>query len=204
MARSSCFSIDDGKEYYTFREISSPDFFWDHTSVRNMCCRCRVFTFSFQAFFFLHCVEPFSTASEHAITTSRYMTSIFSVSHPSSCRVGKCQSRGVLDMSVTVFRTLEKCFVLRFLGSPKVSFDHARMLSHEQYCGECFFVESFFKHSVTRSFQPSLFGAKIVGWELDPGSCVEMGSEAIVVFCLHVCLAASECCGVCFCGRLWW
>ena len=27
MARSSCFSFDDSKEYYTFREISSPDFF---------------------------------------------------------------------------------------------------------------------------------------------------------------------------------
>ena len=75
-------------------------------------------------------------------------------------------------------------------------------MSREQSCGECLFVESFFKHSVNRLFLPSLFGAKIVGWELDPGSCVEMGSEVFVVFCLHVCFVAFECCGVCCCGRL--
>ena len=28
----------------------------------------------------------------------------------------------------------------------------------------------FFKHSVNRLFPPSLFGATIVGWELDAGS----------------------------------
>ena len=49
MARSSCFSFDDGKEYCTFRETASPDHFRDHTLVRNMCCRCRIFIFSFQA-----------------------------------------------------------------------------------------------------------------------------------------------------------
>ena len=82
-------------------------------------------------------------------------------------------------MSLPVFRTSENCIVLRFRGLPNVSFDHVRMLSHEQSCGECLFVESFFKHSVNRLFLPSLVGAKIVGWELDPGSgsCVEMDSE---------------------------
>ena len=85
-------------------------------------------------------------------------------------------------MSVPVFRTSEKCFVLRFLGSPSVSFDQVRMLSHEQSCGECFFVKSFFKHSVNRLFLPSLVGAKIVVWELDPGSCVAMDSEVSLCF----------------------
>ena len=82
-------------------------------------------------------------------------------------------------MSLPVFCTSEKCFVLRFLGLPSVNFAQVRMLSHEQSCGECFFVESFFKHSVNRSVPPSLVGANIVGWELDPGSgsCVEMDSE---------------------------
>ena len=75
-------------------------------------------------------------------------------------------------------------------------------MSHEQSCGECLFVESFFKHSVTHSVPPSLSGLKIVVWELDPGSCVEMDSQVSVVFCLHVCLVAFECCGVCCCGRL--
>ena len=130
MVRPSCFSIDDGMEHYTLREIASPVSFRYRTVVRNMCCRCRIFIFSFQAcsrswhVFFLDCVQPTSTAPEHAITTARYMTSIFSVSHPSSCRVGKCQSRGVLNMSVPVFRTWENCTVLRFRGLPNVSFDH--------------------------------------------------------------------------------
>ena len=66
-------------------------------------------------FFFMIAWSPV-TASEHAITTARCMTSIFSVRHPSSCRVGKRQSRGVLNMSLRVFRSSEKCFVLRFLG----------------------------------------------------------------------------------------
>ena len=78
------------------------------------------------------------------------------------------------------------------------------MLSHEQSCGECLFVESFFKHSVTHSVPPSLFGAKIVGWELDPGSCPAMGSEAslcfVFVFVLYrlsvvESVAAGFCCG---------
>ena len=76
------------------------------------------------------------------------------------------------------------------------------MLSHEQSCGECLFVELFLKHSVTHSVPPSLFGAKIVGWELDPGSCRRNGQRSFVVFCLHVCLVAFECCGVCYRGRL--
>ena len=93
--------------------------------------------------------------------------------------------------------------MLRFRGLPNVSFDHVRMLSHEQTCGECFFLESFFfKHSVNRSFQPSLFGAKTVDWELDPGSCGEVDSQVCVVFCLPVCLVAFKCCGVCYRGRL--
>ena len=85
-------------------------------------------------------------------------------------------------MSVRVFHSSEKCFVLRFLGLPSVSFDQVRMLSYEQSCGECFFVESFFKHSVNRLFLPSLGGAKMVVWELDPGSCVEMDSEVSLCF----------------------
>ena len=56
------------------------------------------------------------------------------------------------------------------------------MLSHEQSCGECLFVELFLKHSAIHSAPPSLFGAKIVDWELDPGSCLEMGSEASLCF----------------------
>ena len=69
MARSSCFSFDDGKEYCTFREKSKSRL------VRIMCCRYCVFTFSFQACLrswhvFYDCVEPTSTASEHAITNS--------------------------------------------------------------------------------------------------------------------------------------
>ena len=63
------------------------------------------------------------------------------------------------------------------------------MLSHEQSCGECFFVESFFKHSVNRLFLPSLVGAKIVGWELDPGSCVEWAAKLRCV--LSSCLFCS-------------
>ena len=58
--------------------------------------------------------EASSIALEHAITTARYMTSIFSVKHPSSCRFGKCQSRGVINMSVPVFRISEKLFFLPF------------------------------------------------------------------------------------------
>ena len=60
--------------------------------------------------------------------------------------------------------------MLRFRGLPNVSVDQVRMLSHEQSCGECLFVELFLKHSVTHSVPPSLFGATIVGWELDAGS----------------------------------
>ena len=85
-------------------------------------------------------------------------------------------------MSVPVFHSSEKCFVLRFLGLPSVSFDQVRMLSYEQSCGECFFVESFFKHSVNRLFLPSLVGEKIVVWELDPSSCPAMCSEASLCF----------------------
>ena len=105
-------------------------------------------------------------------------------------------------MSLPFFAHRKSCSFFFFLGLPNVSVDQVSMLSHEQSCGECFFVESFFKHSVTRSFQPSLFGAKIVGWELDPGSCGEMDSQVCVVFCLLVCRVAFECCGVCCCGRL--
>ena len=118
MARSSCFSIDDGMEHYTLREVASPDSFRYRTVVRNMCCRCRVFTFSFQpcsrSWHFFDCVKSSSIASERAITTACEMISIFTVSHPSSCRVGKCQSRGVLNLSVPVFRTSEKLFFLPF------------------------------------------------------------------------------------------
>ena len=38
MARSSCFSFDDGKEYCTFREISSPDYF----ETTHWCATCVV------------------------------------------------------------------------------------------------------------------------------------------------------------------
>ena len=58
--------------------------------------------------------------------------------------------RGVLIWVFPFFvhRKSDSCCV--FLGLPNVSFDQVRMLSHEQYCGECWFVESFFKHSVNR------------------------------------------------------
>ena len=52
--------------------------------------------------------EASSIALEHAITTARYMTSIFSVKHPSSCRFGKCQEVEGFSLSVPVFRTSEK------------------------------------------------------------------------------------------------
>ena len=127
-------------------------------------------------------MEPSSIALEHAITTARYMTSILSVSHPSSCRVGKCQEVEGFSLSLRVFRSSEKVFRAAFSWLPSVSFDQVRMLSHEQSCGECFFVESFFKHSVNRLFLLSLVGAKIVGWELDPSSCVEIDSEVSLCF----------------------
>ena len=101
-------------------------------------------------------------------------------------------------MSVPVFRTSEKCFVLRFLGSPSVSFDQVRMLSHERSCGECFFVESFFRHSVNRLFLPSLVGAKIVVLGVGSRFVRSNGQRSFVVFCLHVCFVAFECCGVCY------
>ena len=81
--------------------------------VRNMCCRCRSLHIQFSTmfaivafFFFFVClqdfVQPTSTAKEHAITTACEMISIFSVSHPSSCRVGKCQEVEGFSLSVPV------------------------------------------------------------------------------------------------------
>ena len=58
--------------------------------------------------------------------------------------------------------------MLRFLGLPSVNFDQVRMMSQ--------------KKSVNRLFLPSLSGVKIVDWEFDPGSCLEMGREASLCF----------------------
>ena len=151
--------------------------------------------------FFCDCVEPSSTASEHAITRSRYTTSIFLWVIQVFVGLGNAKAR-CSYMSVPVFCTIEKCFVLRFRGSPNVSFDQVRMLSHEQSCGEC-----FFRRVVFQTFRQS-FISTFVGWSENCGLGVgsrfvcRMGSEASLCFCLHVCFVAFECCGVCYRGRL--
>ena len=160
MARSSCFSIDDCMEHYTFREISSPDSLWDRTVVRNMCCRCRVFIFSVQAclrsWHFSIAWSPVplhqDTPLQQHVTWPPFYLWVIQV----LVGLGNAKVEGFL-LSLRVFRSSEKCFVLRFLGLPSVSFDQVRMLSHEQSRGECLFVDFFFffqtfRHSFSSTF----------------------------------------------------
>ena len=183
MARSSCFSIDDGMERYTLREIASPDSSRYRTVVRNMCCRCRVFTFSIQAcsrschvFLWLRGADFHRFRTRHYNRTSHDLH--FSLRHPSSCRVGKCQSEAFLCES-SRFSYIGKLYRAAFSWFTKCEFRSCQDVVSWTILRRVFIRRVFFKHSVNRLFLPSLVGAKIVGWELDPGSgsCVEMDSE---------------------------
>ena len=155
--------------------------------------------FAVVACFFFDCVEPTSTASEHAITTARYMTSIFSVSHPSSCRVGKCQSRGVLVES-SRFSFIGKVFRAAFSW-----FTECEFRSGQDVVSWTIARRVFFRRVVFQTFRQS-FISTVVGWSENLGVGSRFvrrnGLRSFVVSCLHVCLAAFECCGVCCCGRL--
>ena len=179
--------------------------FWEHTLVRHMCCRCRVFTFSFQA-----CLRSWhvlfmiawSRRPPHQNTpwqTARYMTSIFSVSHPSSCRVGKCQSRGVLIES-SRFSFIGKVFRAAFSW-----FTECEFRSGQDVVSWTILRRVFFRRVVFQTFRRS-FISTVVGWSENLGVGSRFvrrnGQRSFVVSCLHVCLVASECCGVCCCARL--
>ena len=205
MARSSCFSFDDSKEYYTFREISSTDFFLrPHVGAQHVLSLPRLHIqyssmFAVVSCFFMiawsrlpplqntplqpHVTWPpfFCESSKFLLGNAKarrsYMSLPFFVHRKSvSCCVFVVQRVWVSIMSGCCLMNNPAASVFR-----RVVFSNIPSIVH---------------------FQPSLVGSKIVDWELDPGSCGETDSQGCVVFCLPVCLVAFKCCGVCYRGRL--